>query len=106
MTRPTREEFARLWHDPAVTVEAICRRYRVSNTTCVRWAKRWGLAPRTTGGYRPPSVAPPIMLKREDDHCHEVHDGPGPGDPTPADIDARAWAIRQRHLEEKRTSQA
>lgn len=96
--RPTREEFAALWHDAGVTVVEICRRLRISDTTCAKWARRWGLRPRTSGGFRPPSKAPPIILKHGEDHCREVLDGPGPGDPTPEEIRELAAYCRARRV--------
>lgn len=105
--RPTRQEFAALWFDTSVTVEEICRRLMISHTTCVRWAKRWAMPHRPPGGYRgPKATAEPLYIKASDDHCDEVDDGPGPHDPTPSEILARAWELREQHYAEKRASQA
>lgn len=83
-----------MWADLDIPVLTICRILRISETTCTLWARRWGLPPRPAGGYRPPSVAPRIVLKADDNHCREVHDGPAFGDPTPSEIVLARFAIQ------------
>ncbi len=97
-TRPSREQFAAAFLDPTLTVNEVCRRFQISDTTCGHWARRFGLAPRKTGGYRPASVAPRIVLKAEDNHCEHVNDGPAWGDPTPEQIAELAAYCRARRI--------
>ena len=97
-TRPSREAFTKAYLDRSISVSELCLRYRVSDTTIKYWARRFGLAPRPTGGYRTPSNAPRIVLKAEDNHCNPVEDGPGPDDPPPWLITERAAYIRAYNL--------
>ena len=97
-TRPSREAFTAAYLDRSISVNELCLRYRVSDTTVKHWARRFGLAPRPTGGYRTPGNAPKIVLKAEENHCNPVEDGPGPDDPPPWLITERAAYIRAYNL--------
>ncbi len=99
-TRPSREAFCAAYLDRSVSVNELCLRYRVSDTTIKKWARRFGLAPRPTGGYRTPSNAPRIILKAEENHCEPVNDGPLWGDPTPEQIAELAAYCRARRIME------
>ena len=99
-TRPSREAFTEAYLDRSVSVNELCLRYRVSDTTVKHWARRFGLAPRPTGGYRTPSNAPKIILKEHENHCIEQHDGPQLGDPTPEQIAELAAYCRARRIVE------
>ena len=102
-TRPSREAFTAAYLDRSVSVNELCLRYRVSDTTVKHWARRFGLAPRPTGGYRTPGNAPKIVLKADDNHCVEQHDGPMWGDPTPEQIAELAAYCRARRVVEGHT---
>ena len=104
-TRPSREQFTAAYLDPTLTVMEVCRRFAISDTTCSHWARRFGLAPRKTGGYRPASVAPRIVLKAEENHCEPVNDGPAWGDPTPEQIAELAASCRARNILTMQTMQ-
>jgi transposase-like protein len=97
-TRPNREQFAAAYLDRSVSVNELCLRYRVSDTTVKHWARRFGLAPRPAGGYRPPSKAPQIVLKAHENHCDPVDDEPQWGDPTPEEISELAAYCRARRI--------
>lgn len=97
-TRPSYSEFAAAYLDRSISVNELCLRYRVSDTTVKHWARRFGLAPRPTGGYRSPSNAPKIILKAEENHCEPVDDGPQWGDPTPEQIAELAAYCRARRI--------
>lgn len=97
-TRPSREAFTAAYLDRSISVNELCLRYRVSDTTVKHWARRFGLAPRPTGGYRTPGNAPRIVIKAEDNHCNPVEDGPGPDDPPPDLIAEKAAYIRAYNL--------
>ena len=99
-TRPSREAFTAAYLDRSISVNELCLRYRVSDTTVKHWARRFGLAPRPTGGYRTPGNAPRIMLKADDNHCVEQHDGPMWGDPTREEIAELAAYCRARRIME------
>ena len=99
-TRPSREAFTEAYLDRSISVSELCLRYRVSDTTVKHWARRFGLAPRPTGGYRTPSNAPKIILKEHENHCVEQHDGPLWGDPTPEQIAELAAYCRARRIVE------
>lgn len=97
-TKPSRDTFTAAYLDRSVTINELCVRYCVSDTTVKHWARRFGLPPRPTGGYRTPSNAPRIMLKAQDNHCVEQHDGPMWGDPTPEEIADLAAYCRARRI--------
>jgi transposase-like protein len=97
-TKPSREQFAAAYMNSSLTVEEIALRFRVSDTTIKFWARRFNLPPRKTGGWRGNRPAPRIVLKKEDNHCDPVNDGPMPGDITPEQIAELAAYCRARHL--------
>ena len=97
-TKPSREAFTAAYLDRSISVNELCLRYRVSDTTVKHWARRFGLAPRPTGGYRTPGNAPKIVIKAEDNHCEPVEDGPQWGDPTPEEIAELAAYWRARNV--------
>ena len=99
-SRPSREVFTAAYLDRSVTVNELCLRYRVSDTTVKHWARRLGLPPRPTGGWRNNVRAAPITLKHEENHCDEVNDVPQWGDPTPAEIAELAAYCRARRIME------
>lgn len=100
---PNRSEFEAQWYDPSVTVAAIAARYDVSESLITQWALRFSLGIRFRGGRRPRGDKPIIELSPHDNHCRPMNDGPDPGDPTPADIAARAAEIKAEHLRQKRS---
>ena len=67
-SRPSREAFTAAYLDRSVTVNELCLRYRVSDTTVKHCARRFGLPPRPTGGWRGNVRAAPITLKHEENH--------------------------------------
>jgi len=97
-TRPSREQFAALYLDADLTIDTISRMLRISSATCQLWAKRFDLGLRSTGGWRGNVKAPPIILKHEDNHCRDQHDGPMWGDPTPEQIAELAAYCRARRV--------
>ena len=99
-TKPSREAFTAAYLDHTVTVNELCLRYRVSDTTVKHWARRFGLPPRPTGGWRGNVRAAPITLKEYENHCEEVSDVPQWGDPTPAEIAELAAYCRARRVME------
>jgi hypothetical protein len=102
--RPSREQFAAMYLDSDMTIDAICRTLRISDTTCKHWARRFGLEPRSTGGWRGLVKAPPIVLKAEENHCNPVNDGPMFGDPTPEEIAELSAYCRARRIMEGHVS--
>lgn len=99
----SREEFALLWNDRTVRVASLCSRFDVTAKTLRQWAKRFGLPPRQLGGYRAPSTPEPLYLSKAEDHCNEVFDGPGLGDPTPEEIRELGAYIQARNLLARQT---
>jgi hypothetical protein len=97
-TKPSREAFSAAYMNMSLTVEDIALRFRVSDTTIKSWANRFNLPPRKKGGWRGNKPAPRIVLKREDDHCEPMNDGPMPGDRTPEEIAELAAYCRARSL--------
>ena len=103
-TRPSREAFAAAYQNLSLTVDDIALRFRVSDTTVKNWARRFNLPPRTTGGWRGGKPAPRIVLKQEENHCIEQHDGPLWGEPTVDEIAELAAYVRARNLLAMQTS--
>lgn len=52
---PTREELAADWHNPAMTIEAIARKYGRGKSLICQWAKRYQLPKRDSGRKRIPN---------------------------------------------------
>ena len=103
---PTREAFARMYYDRSLTVEDIARFYGVSVTLVCAWAQRFGLIPRSKNAGKPMPKAAPPRLSARDNHCRDLGDGPGKGDPTPLEIAERAKALRLAHLRQRQASEA
>lgn len=102
--RPSREQFAAAYLDRSITVNELCLLFRVSDTTIKHWARRFGLTPRPTGGWRGLVKAPPIVLKHEENHCEPLNDGPMFGDPTPEEIAELTAYCRARRIMEGHVS--
>lgn len=96
--RPTPEIFAVAYLDRCVSVNEMCRRYRVSKTTIKHWARRFGFAARPAGGCRSVTNAPRIILKEHENHCIEQHDGPALGDPNREQIAELSAYCRARRI--------
>lgn len=72
------EEFRECWSDPDLTYVDISRRFRARRTTLLKWAATYGLGEKA----------------RRDE------DGPGPGDPTPEEIEElKAYANARRLMQ-------
>jgi hypothetical protein len=102
---PTRAEFTALWNNRTMTMEDIAMRWNASRSLVMSWAKRFGLPPRpacrqSKRRYR----MPVLVLHPADNHCLAVNDGPGPSDPTPEQIAARAEELRQAHYAQRRAA--
>ena len=99
-SKPSRDAFTLAYLDRSVTINELCLRYRVSDTTVKHWARRFGLPPRPTGGWRNNVTAAPIVLKEYDNHCREVVDVPLWGDPTREEIAELSAYCRARRIME------
>jgi hypothetical protein len=99
-SKPSRDAFTAAYLDRLVTINELCLRYRVSDTTVKHWARRFGLPPRPTGGWRGNAPAAPLTLKAYDNHCREVVDVPQWGDPTREEIAELAAYCRARRIME------